>query len=393
MRGQAHILPAPADGQRQLLVGHHHLDALGSSSSTTLETSAGASALTTKDAMSGVHWMMSIFSPCSSLTTAWDAAAAHADAGADRIDRTVLGTHRDLGAAARIAGNGNHLDHAIVDFGHFLAEEARHELGMGCATGRSAGRAVRGARHRHRRGPGRRLEDFARQRLVAADDAFAAAQVDDDVAVLHPLDGAMHDFADAVLVVLVHALALGIAHLLHDHLLGVLRGDAAELDGRQRFGDLVAHAGRRVTRLRIDQADLGGVVLHLVDNQQQTVEAGLAGARIDLGADLVLDAIACLGRGVMASAMASSTTDLSIVFSRATASAICKSSSLLALTAGSAIVFAPLLRDLVFVDVGAVAIALLGQALAGRFNQLIGQCQLGFGNVAEGHADQHRVFR
>ena len=41
-----------------------------SSSITTLETSAGASALTTKVAMSGDQGMMSIFSPCNSLTTA-----------------------------------------------------------------------------------------------------------------------------------------------------------------------------------------------------------------------------------------------------------------------------------------------------------------------------------
>ena len=41
-----------------------------SSSMTTLATSAGASALTTKVAMSGDHGMMSIFSPCSSFTTA-----------------------------------------------------------------------------------------------------------------------------------------------------------------------------------------------------------------------------------------------------------------------------------------------------------------------------------
>ena len=41
-----------------------------SSSSTTLETSAGASALTMKVGSSGFHWMMSIFSPCSSATTA-----------------------------------------------------------------------------------------------------------------------------------------------------------------------------------------------------------------------------------------------------------------------------------------------------------------------------------
>ena len=44
---------------------------LASSSSTTLVTSAGARALTTNVASSGDHWMMSIFSPCNSLTTAW----------------------------------------------------------------------------------------------------------------------------------------------------------------------------------------------------------------------------------------------------------------------------------------------------------------------------------
>ena len=43
---------------------------LASSSSTTLTTSAGARPLTMKVAGSGDHWMMSIFSPCSSLTTA-----------------------------------------------------------------------------------------------------------------------------------------------------------------------------------------------------------------------------------------------------------------------------------------------------------------------------------
>ena len=44
---------------------------LASSSRTTLATSAGASALTMKVAGSGDHWMMSIFSPWSSPTTAW----------------------------------------------------------------------------------------------------------------------------------------------------------------------------------------------------------------------------------------------------------------------------------------------------------------------------------
>ena len=72
--------------------------------------------------------------------------------------------------------------------------------------------------------------------------AFAAAEIDDDIAVFDALDHAVDDLADAILVFVVHALALGIAHLLDDHLLGVLRGDAAEIDRRQGLGDVIADA-------------------------------------------------------------------------------------------------------------------------------------------------------
>src|SRR6185437_9719806 len=101
--------------------------------------------------------------------------AAHADAGADRIDAGILADHRDLGAAARIAGHGADLDHAIVDFGHLLGEQAHHELGM-AARQEDLGAAgfpthvidigadaVAGA------------EALARDHLVAADNTFGFA--------------------------------------------------------------------------------------------------------------------------------------------------------------------------------------------------------------------------
>ena len=90
---------------------------------------------------------------------------------------------------------------------------------------------------------------LARDHLVAADDALGAAEIDDDVAVFDALDGAVDDLADAVLVLVVLALALGLAHLLHDDLLGVLRGDAAEIERRQRLGDQVADLGVGVAAL------------------------------------------------------------------------------------------------------------------------------------------------
>ena len=89
-------------------------------------------------------------------------------------------------------------------------------------------------------------EHLARDHLVAADDRLAAAEIDDDIAIFDALDDAVDDLADAVLVFLILAVALGLAHFLDDHLLGRLRGDAAEIEGRQRLGDPVADLRRRV---------------------------------------------------------------------------------------------------------------------------------------------------
>src|SRR3546814_7947959 len=75
-------------------------------------------------------------------------------------------------------------------------------------------------------------EGLARQQLVAAHDRLGAAEIDGDIAVFDALDQAVDDLADAILVFVVLPLALGLAHLLHDDLLGGLSGDAAEIDRR-----------------------------------------------------------------------------------------------------------------------------------------------------------------
>ena len=70
LRGEAHILSAPADREASWSSGTTTSMRRCSSSITTLLTSAGASALTTNVAGSDDHGMMSIFSPCNSPTTA-----------------------------------------------------------------------------------------------------------------------------------------------------------------------------------------------------------------------------------------------------------------------------------------------------------------------------------
>src|SRR5689334_7663497 len=95
--------------------------------------------------------------------------------------------------------------------------------------------------------------------------------------------------------------------------------------------------------------------------------------------------------------MAASTTDLSIDFSRATASAICRSSSLLALTAASAMSLSPVvqIRCLFVVALGEILcpLAAIGHGGAGALplgglDQSIAQNEFRLPDIGERHADQ-----
>ena len=129
---------------------------------------------------------------------------------------------------------------------------------------------------------------LARQQLVAAHHPFGAAEIDRDVAVLDALDQAAHDLADAVLVLLVLALAFGLSHLLDDHLLCGLGRDAAEVDGGQRLGQDVAGLGVGVALARLAKRDLLGFVLHLGTHLEAAEDADVTILRVDLGPDLML---------------------------------------------------------------------------------------------------------
>ena len=134
-------------------------------------------------------------------------------------------------------------------------------------------------------------EALAREQLVAAQHGFGAAQIDDDIAVLDALDEAVDDFGHPVLELEVLALPLGVADLLDDDLLGGLRGDPAEIDGRQRVGDEIADLGFSVELLRLRQRDLRGLVLDRIDDLAKAQQPDFAVAPVDLGADVVFLAV------------------------------------------------------------------------------------------------------
>ena len=211
---------------------------------TTRLTVAGWSALTTKVARSCAPRDDVDLLALQLLDHGLDAAALHADAGADRVDRAVVADDADLGAAAGVAGGGLDLDDAVVNLGHFLGEQLLHEVGVGARQEDLRAARFAADRHDQRADAVADADHLARDLLVAADDALGAAEIDDDVAELDALDDAGDDLAGAVLELFILALALGVADLLEDHLLGGLGGDPAELDRRQRIDDEVADRRR-----------------------------------------------------------------------------------------------------------------------------------------------------
>src|SRR5690606_34100446 len=148
------------------------------------------------------------------------------------------------------------------------------------------------------------VEVLARDRLVAAHDALAAAQIDHDVAVLDALDRAVDDLADAVLELLVLALALGFADLRGHHLAGHLGLHAAELEGRQDLFVDLADESLLVAALGFGQTQDAGRLLFarldvpagvVVDNGDDALDGHLARLRIVVHADVVLGAVARAG--------------------------------------------------------------------------------------------------
>ncbi len=134
-------------------------------------------------------------------------------------------------------------------------------------------------------------EALARDQLVTAQQRLGAADLDHQVAVLGALDHAIDDLADAVLELVELPLALVLAHPLHDHLLGGLGGDAAEVDRRQRIDQVATELDVGLELLRDVNGDLRLLVLDHLDRLGPARQAHVAGLAVDGGADVLLVAV------------------------------------------------------------------------------------------------------
>ena len=296
--GQPHVLAAPADGEAELLLGHDDLDPLGLVVEHDLRDLGGLERVDEERRRVVVPGDDVDALALELVDDGLDAAPAHADAGADRVDARVVGDDGDLRPAAGIAGAGLDLDHAVVDLRHLHLEELLHELGRGARE--EDLRPLRLAAHvlDVDADAVARPVALAADLLVAAQHRLARADVDDNVAVLLALHEAVDDRAGAILELLVLALALGLAHLLEDHLLGGLRGDAAHVDGRHLVDDRVAELRVCEVLPGLIDGKLGLLVLDQVclDDRADAGEGRLPGLAVDGHADVHLAAVARLRR-------------------------------------------------------------------------------------------------
>src|SRR5581483_3269108 len=217
------------------------------------------------------------------------ARAAHADAGAHRVDVRVVRRDGDLGASTGLACRALHLDDALVDLGHLLLEELDQETGMR-------------PREDDLRALSRELDvqderadaialtiALARDLLLLGEDRVGATEVHDDVLLLEPLDDAREELALPALELVVDDVALGVPDALDDVLLRRLGGDPPELLRRQLGEQLVADLGVGIDlRARFGHRHLVLGILDDVDNRLDLEQLDLADLRVELGFDVLL---------------------------------------------------------------------------------------------------------
>ena len=224
------VLAAAADRLRQLLLGDRDIHAVRLLVDDDRAHFGRRIALITNCAGLSSNGMMSTRSPAISFETACTREPripTQAPTGSMRgsLLRTAI-----LARAPGVAGRAEDIDQALADFGHFELEELDQEFRAPCGVRNSCGprgsarTSLRNALMRSCVRTGSRGIIWSRGMKPSALPPRSTKMPLRSTRLTMP----DHERADAALVLVDDLRALGLAHLLHDHLLRGLRGDAAE---------------------------------------------------------------------------------------------------------------------------------------------------------------------
>src|SRR5260221_2447921 len=192
--------------------------------------------------------------------------ALHSDASADAIHVAVAADHGDLGAFAGFTRAAPDYDCVVVDLRNFLFEEAHHQLRRAARdyyTCIFAGffDALNDAAHAVAH-----AEVFKLALFLLGKPRFGFSEIHDQVLALNALHAAVDQLAHAAGIFREDGFTLGFAHLLQNHLLGGLGGDAPQRVGRFRKAHLGFDFHRRIDPARVLQRDFLHGIKHRVDH-------------------------------------------------------------------------------------------------------------------------------
>src|SRR6266436_1738810 len=297
---QPDVLPLLANGQRQLGVVHHHFEVLLG----LVDHGHAADFGRLQSLLRKRHGILVILDDVDLLAAQFaddglHAHAFHADASAHSIHVLVLRHHGNLGALAGFPRDGPNHHRPVVDFGNFGLEQMLHQIRR--RTRHHHLRTLRSlldARddHAHALSDGKRLQA---RLLLAWHARFGFADVENDVWTFDALHGRVHDLTHARDVLVVNRVALRLAHLLENHLLGKLGRDAAEdAFGHFRNLQLPAHFDVRVQLASVFEGHLQDRILHLLgilDHGLDRECTDLAGVLVQFGPEVFLRLVVLAG--------------------------------------------------------------------------------------------------
>src|SRR5690606_24320306 len=160
-----------------------------------------------------------------------DARTSHAHAGTYRVNSPVIGAHNNLCPGTWVACSRLDLDYFFSNLRHLDLEQLDEHLRRSPAEQQL--RTSRLGTHVQQQSPDAvaDTEILAWNHVLTRQQTFrVTAHVDQDAVAGDFLDGAGNQATNLVHVFGNDDVPLGFAYLLHDNLLGGLRGDAAELD-------------------------------------------------------------------------------------------------------------------------------------------------------------------
>src|SRR5262249_6163685 len=197
--GEPDVLSLLSDRQRQLIVlddaVEAHRSVLVVNRRDASDLGRSERILSERDQIVGVEDHVDLFA-VQLAHDRLDAAPAHADAGADRIDVSFTRAHRDLRALAGLPDRALDHDGSVVDLRHLHLEQPDHEARIGPREDEL--RPFRIAVHIEQdRADALSLSVALGARLlIARHDRLGLSEIDHHVATLEPFDRATHQLAE-----------------------------------------------------------------------------------------------------------------------------------------------------------------------------------------------------